>query len=193
MSKNEYTAPWIFIIDTDSYSGNFERQMCAYATGSVGECGVGDEEAEMFFDETGFDGYNYSFGNIIQPVADERGCRRPCYIWPTAGRLNNGMGTNYNDGDPIPEVNLEKHGYKDAADFKQKTGFDPGVGRFPAYESVAIFFERRPSDEDINMMKVRCRTFAATKEDILKKPYCKILGFQLIEQIQTVTEIKHEI
>ncbi|KKK83825.1 hypothetical protein LCGC14_2789530, partial [marine sediment metagenome] len=42
MSKEENKSDsWIFIIDTDSYAGNFEREMCAYITGRVGECGVG--------------------------------------------------------------------------------------------------------------------------------------------------------
>lgn len=35
-----------FIIDTNSYAGNFEREMCAYLTGQVGDCGVGDEHIE---------------------------------------------------------------------------------------------------------------------------------------------------
>ena len=33
------------IIDTNSYSGNFEREMCAYVTGQYGECGVGKDLA----------------------------------------------------------------------------------------------------------------------------------------------------
>lgn len=37
-----------FIIDTDSYSGNFEREMCAYITGHIGDCLVGFEEAEDY-------------------------------------------------------------------------------------------------------------------------------------------------
>jgi hypothetical protein len=32
---------WLFIVDTDSYAGNFERCMCAYMTGQIGECEVG--------------------------------------------------------------------------------------------------------------------------------------------------------
>ena len=34
-----------FIVDTDSYAGNFEREMCAYMTGHIGECSVGEEYA----------------------------------------------------------------------------------------------------------------------------------------------------
>ena len=35
--KKEYA----LVIRTDSYAGNFEREMCAYVTGHVGECEVG--------------------------------------------------------------------------------------------------------------------------------------------------------
>ena len=58
-----------FLIKTDSYAGNFEREMCAYITGVVGECGVGkqyknEEVANLFYE-------NISF------VPDEHGCSRP--------------------------------------------------------------------------------------------------------------------
>lgn len=35
----------LFVIDTGSYAGNFERKMCAFITGQVGDCGVGREIA----------------------------------------------------------------------------------------------------------------------------------------------------
>ena len=28
---------YLFVIDTDSYAGNFEREMCAYLTNQIGE------------------------------------------------------------------------------------------------------------------------------------------------------------
>jgi hypothetical protein len=36
----------LFVVDTDTYAGNFEREMCAYITGQVGECEVGEEIAK---------------------------------------------------------------------------------------------------------------------------------------------------
>lgn len=44
---------YIFVIDTDSYAGNFERQMCAYLTGDIGESEVGKEEREAYLEEVG--------------------------------------------------------------------------------------------------------------------------------------------
>ncbi len=36
----EQPNPYLFVIDTDTYAGNFEREMCAYVTGQIGECEV---------------------------------------------------------------------------------------------------------------------------------------------------------
>ena len=44
---------WIFVIDTDKYAGNFEREMCAFMTGIIGECGIGVEEAQLYYEQTG--------------------------------------------------------------------------------------------------------------------------------------------
>lgn len=42
---------FLFVIDTDAYAGNFEREMCAYMTGHVGDCAVGDDKAKMYHEE----------------------------------------------------------------------------------------------------------------------------------------------
>lgn len=44
---------YIFIIDTDSYAGNFERELTAYITGVVGGCEVGDDFAKIYIKDTG--------------------------------------------------------------------------------------------------------------------------------------------
>jgi len=36
------------VIDTDSYAGNFERELCGYVTGQYGECEVGKDYSELF-------------------------------------------------------------------------------------------------------------------------------------------------
>lgn len=45
------TPKYGFIIKTNKYAGNFEREICAYITGNVGECGVGSEYARKFKEE----------------------------------------------------------------------------------------------------------------------------------------------
>lgn len=77
------------IVDTDKYSGNFEREMCAFATAQIGECEVGAEE----IDET--HPYASWWETHIQQVED--GCWRPVAISPTPGFINDGMGGHYRD------------------------------------------------------------------------------------------------
>jgi len=62
------------IIDTDKYAGNFEREMCAYCTGRVGECGVGAKYVDE--DE------DYSiFKETVIDVPCNHGCYRPVSIY----------------------------------------------------------------------------------------------------------------
>ena len=82
MSITKYS----LIIDTDAYTGNFEREMCAYMTGRVGACEVGDREAEIFEKECskyGIKGMEdkYFFGEYLETVLDDDGCHRPVNIF----------------------------------------------------------------------------------------------------------------
>lgn len=89
---NEFKSPFAFIIDTDSYAGNFERELCAYITGHIGDCGVGEVNAARFKDEVG-----EPFENVTVE-ADDHGCCRPVTICPTPGWFNDGMGSHYEEG-----------------------------------------------------------------------------------------------
>jgi hypothetical protein len=145
---------WIFVIDTDDYAGNFERDMCAYLTGEIGECEVGEEFAEEYFKETGEAKYESRFCNIIESRSDDHGCHRPCSIW------------------------LSKR-------------------KKPVYNSVAIFFGNRPTDDDIKFMKERAMKFAEAKRKMAeekdyswdKKFKLTIRGFRLIREVTTEEEV----
>lgn len=78
------------IVDTNKYSGNFEREMCAFATAQVGECGVGEDEVD--------EAHTYAswWEQHIELVPDN-GCWRPVAISPTPGFINDGMGGHYED------------------------------------------------------------------------------------------------
>jgi hypothetical protein len=87
---------FIFIIDTDKYAGNFEREMCAYMTGHVGECGVGENIAEDFEEE--FPREYKKFEAIILKVTDDNGCFRPVQIEPIKNtRAYNAVGINFSE------------------------------------------------------------------------------------------------
>jgi len=60
-----------FVVETDSYTGNFEREMCAYMTGRVGECEVGNEFVEEHIKN--------KFNNVVD-IPDDNGCYRPVSV-----------------------------------------------------------------------------------------------------------------
>ena len=158
---SEYKFDWAFIIETDgkAWVGNFERPMCAYCTGMVGQCDVGEEEAHLFFTDFGIESNPYDEGGPFEEyvncnVMDDQGGARPAGIWK----------------------------------FPDKSGFT----------AVAIFFNEKPTDEQISIIKERAYKFAEERPDRKKystmtdKPEkINITGFRLIQQ--TVTEKEYVI
>lgn len=149
--SEEYT----FIIDTDQYAGNFEREMCAYCTGMVGDCGVGDKEAEKFLEEFGQEKTDDMI-DIIGQKADEHGVYRPTEICIT------------------PDYLLSKQG---------------------TYQSVAIFLNKKPSQEIIKMLKERAEKFTEGRDNngnIMKSKTKRlnILGFRMIKETTSSEEIE---
>ena len=164
-----------FVIDTNSYAGNFERELCAYITGVIGDCEVGKRKIE--YDEI----------EGVAQVADEYACYRPCAIYPSNGYFNNGMGFHYKAGEE--ELALEKwkeawikneeqsikteegHRGKDIPTWTDEA-IDKSVARHkqkieevkattkvqacPAYNSVIIYFEDEYlTDDAIELMNER--------------------------------------
>lgn len=205
---------YIFIVDTDAYSGNFERELTAYITGQYGDCGVGSESADDFVEK--FPVEAELFENIIaqEPDSEHPETLRPCSIWQTPGRFNDGVGNHYNmnadtklvhakyvestkayyeshiertkrqvaSGDLAWERDLK--GYYD----RIKEAEDTGPGKFPAYESVAIFFSKVPSKELITLMKSRATDFASKGGRYSWSIPFNIRGFRLIKK---TTEVKY--
>ena len=73
------TIEYKLVIKTNKYAGNFEREMCAYSTGSIGECEVGEELADRFKEELGEELADTFVDNIIDK-ADDHGWYRPVCI-----------------------------------------------------------------------------------------------------------------
>lgn len=71
----------IVVIDTTAYAGNFERELCAYLTGQIAECYVGEEFLES---KESIKHLNWWEENI-NPQEDTGGSEfyRPCTIWKT--------------------------------------------------------------------------------------------------------------
>lgn len=153
-------------IDTDSYSGNFERQMFAFITGrgdtpegatnsnhehytKLAEAGWFDEVLDDLLDvrlnDPGDDGYHRAYVTIA----------------PTPGFFNDGHGEHLEDNEKNRRKVAEKK-------------------RHPAFQSVAIFLQRMPTPEELAHIKKRAHLFS----DLPKKnPWDarpKILGFRLL-------------
>ncbi len=200
-----------FIIDTDSYSGSFERQMCAYLTGQVGVCEVGDEHVPGFKEQ--FPEEYKIFETIIGSEADLNGHYRPCEVYPTPGRFNHGSGTHYDDDDSVDmeavkqdfikktdeyflpllakaEANIAEgktQWQNDAEGYKKRMqeARDNEINKWPAYESVKIHFCEAPSSELIEFMKQRAEDFSKNETIGWNEEHCKIKGFRLEENVTT--------
>ncbi len=147
MSSSPNTNCFGFVVDTNLYAGNFEREMCAYMTGCVGECEVGDKYAALFFEDMKLDAEEQDLSEnevfLCQQIPDDHGCHRPVSIY---GNCN----------------------------------------------SLVIYFENKPTEEQIKILKERAYKF----NDAYKKIYVewhkedvKVLGFKLVEYKSTETII----
>jgi hypothetical protein len=81
------------IIDTDQYAGNFERKLCAYCTGQLGECGIGEEYSQMYNLEEN----ENLFDNVLELVPDEYGCFRPVTICSSPSSLSTSVMIYFNE------------------------------------------------------------------------------------------------
>jgi hypothetical protein len=197
---------FIFAVDTEQYAGNFERPMCAYMTGQTGECGVGLELAELFEEEVDLD--ENLFDLMIEQVPDDHGCHRPCSIYPTPGWFNHGLGKHYRDNPEAEEQAKEDHQKQceeKIAEGKELTFWEPlrdkPLEKHPAHLSVAIYFNRRPPDLLIELMKNRAQQFVLrlqTEDEEwhrknrlwMKDHKITITGFRLLETTETTKELE---
>lgn len=79
MAVYTYDSPFLMVVHTDSYTGNFEREFCAYVTGVIGECCKGQALANEYREDEGEDYYDF-WDSLDQP-ADDSGCQRPVSIY----------------------------------------------------------------------------------------------------------------
>lgn len=124
-TKTTTRTEFILAIDTTEHAGSFEREMCAFCTGQVGECEIGSKQADAF---NAWYAASHGDGNpfdvIVDLVMDDTGILRPCVKLPTPGRWSDGLGRHFDDAD-----------------------LDPAKGqmKYPALETVGIYFNSRPS------------------------------------------------
>lgn len=91
----------ILVIDTNNYAGNFEREMIAFCTGLVGDCGVGEEQAEQFEQDESLELNDLMDENLLY-FPDDHGCSRPATIWQSESGYYNSVACFISD-----EVSVE--------------------------------------------------------------------------------------
>ena len=122
----------IVVIDTDSYAGNFEREMCAYITGQIGECCVGDKKATLAAEDlagvTIFNGEEQErildyFECVVEQESDDNGCYRPVAIWNDLNNGYNSLAIFFNEipPDEVLAIMLER-AKEFAATYRSYTG-----------------------------------------------------------------------
>lgn len=153
---------WSFVVDTDQYAGNFERQLCAYVIGTVDE--YGESQAEFYLDSfesaMGYMGLaalkELSDCRVADP-GDDGICLAPMDLAPTPDRYNEGKGEHY-----LAPLGIA---YQE-----------------PAYHSVAIFLQREPTQDEITILTQRAKEFELLPKikDWDSRP--KILGCRLVSE-----------
>ncbi len=220
---------FIFVIDTNNYAGNFEREMCAYITGQFGECGVGDDVAEAA--RPNIRNLEW-FKTHIKHKRDDSGCRRPVSIYATPGWFNNGMGGVFPDDgyheveakEALVESMTEYHAGRYAMAIKRiaERNFEEGdrgwseenckreiaridkelaqlnsqpLKKYPASNSVAIFFNTLPEGDVLAEMIERAKMFGVDTQG--DRGRClksvaddfKVTGFRIIVKSETIETV----
>lgn len=199
-----------FIVDTNLYTGNFEREMCAFMTGHVGECGVGIEEVDLYEEQ-------YVALEDIEQVRDDEDCSRPVSAYPTPNIWNNGLGFEYKNGEEdlaLQEFRKSTCKYYESLieqveNYRGKNllnwtdeAIDTTVNgyrhhiedaenlikphKYPAYMSLIIYFSKKPTDKIISFLKQRAEEY-----ELFYGEGLKITGYRLLEIItqEIITEI----
>lgn len=90
----------LLVIETNLYSGNFERNMAAFITGHVGETGLGQKSNQ----------YDYTmFENIVCNLLDRNGTMTPVSIYDSQNYSNNGVGFIYKNTNNEKKEEALKH------------------------------------------------------------------------------------
>jgi hypothetical protein len=146
-----------FVIDTNRYAGNFERELCAFVTGRYGDCEVGQEVAERVLSEVS--GMLDWTEDAICQIPDENGVCRPVRIEQTPGWVQDRDGNCYPEGQVIAHVEPFQW----------------------AYQSVAISFSRPLDEEELGLLMQRAAQFQDQSYQVT------IIGYRIIEErtIQT--------
>lgn len=170
---------YVFVVDTDTYAGSFQREMTGYLVGRTDDPEThGEVEAKIAEKELPPKMWDYFQDHVIlcHECPDDVPIMTPAICWPTPGWFNHGMGGHFKEGQE--EEAFEDYKKEITKYVKQHPGTTLVAGdklhKCPAYMSVGIFFDEEPTQPVIALLKERADKFA-------KKywPNHKIFGHKL--------------
>jgi hypothetical protein len=155
---------WAFVIDTREYAGNFERAMSAWIVGVTDECAREAEILKLFKRD-------FPKGNPFEKLVefrlkspgDDGRFEAPCDLAPTPGRVNHNG------------VCLDKDTYRGR----------PG-SLSPAYESVAIFLSRKPTQKELALLVQRALSFSDLPPKRAGTLRPKVTGCRLVREVTRI-------
>jgi hypothetical protein len=179
-------APWVFVIDTNSYSGNFETDLFLFCT---------EQDEDM-------SGGNDLVDNLMRVslCTDDYPTQESYSIWTTPGYFNNGFGMEYREDNEEEKTKAMNHAieqfenmktdnvhpdYRDAHISHCQTFIDAirngSSPLFFAAQSVGIFFSVKPLPEQITLLKERALKFVESwKQNGNENKPLVITGFRLL-------------
>lgn len=162
---------WAFVVDTDKYAGNFERGMTAFCTGRTGECDVARKQAALFHED--------------HPLElDECDMLENC-VFPS-GYDSSGI----LPGEEVPQMAWlpDDHGcHRPTA-----IHLSPAPNQ-TEYNSVAMYFHERPTDEQVEIIKRRAHRYCTEQtgnaaDHAIRTEGITIIGFRLFERRVRIVE-----
>jgi hypothetical protein len=163
--RTEYT----LAIDTDSYSGNFERELFAFIFGIPDTPDGGTRDLSLYANAAKEAGvskrlrkdFQYELLDVrLNDPGDDGYHRAYVTICPTPGYFLAGEGVHYED----TEANRRKVGAK----------------RHPAFQSVAIFLEQLPTNKELDYIRERAQAFQTFPSKHSWETRPKILGYRIL-------------
>jgi len=194
--RSEGRHAWLFVVDTNQYAGNFEREMGAYLTGRVWKYFSDDAVAlaNLYKKETG-DLYARRFVAILGRHKSD-GEHWPNYtkLWETPGWFNNGVGGHFRDGQEAEALKHHRNDWlnesrarhlsaEDRKEYRRRA--EEPLFKWPSGMSVAIAFTERPTVEQIAILEKRAKSFPDAAKRIgayLAGPVPKITGTRLLRR-----------
>ncbi|RTK96824.1 MAG: hypothetical protein EKK64_02910 [Neisseriaceae bacterium] len=127
---------YALIIDTNKESLDFCCELCSYCTGMISEGEVDLKYSDAFYEDLKFSQNYNPFAGYCMDKLDENGDYSPCSVW-----LNKKYGIDENGNSA--ELNEENYSSYE----------------YPAPFSVGIFFCKKPTQQQIEIIKERANKF----------------------------------